>query len=155
MIILGLDPGSTNLGYAIYDTITETILDNGEIVSKQLVFEDKLVNIHNIITSKLMQYKIDVVSFEQPVFMSRGNVGEKLNRALGVVLTLVRLQGANIFSYSPKTIKKDITGSGNADKNEVSDAVAKFFNIKNKFSSNHASDSLACIICYLKDQQLI
>ncbi|GAA6622847.1 crossover junction endodeoxyribonuclease RuvC [Scytonema sp. NUACC26] len=152
MLIFGLDPGVTNIGYSIYSTIDKQVLESSEITAKQHELEDKLVHVYNKFNELIEKYQFKMLSYEQPVFVGRGTTGERINRVLGVILLLCRLNGIQTLSYTAPQLKKKTTGNGKADKHDVESAVAKYFNINNKFSTNHASDSLGAIMCYLLDK---
>lgn len=153
MLIIGIDPGVTNTGYSIYNDSNNVVIESGEIVADAKSIEDKLVQVYNKLSFLLEKYSINIVSYEQPVFLGKGITGEQINRVLGVVLLLFKLNNINdIFSYTAPQIKRKITGNGKADKKEVAVSVSKYFNIDNKFSSTHAADSLGAIMCYLLDK---
>lgn len=152
-IAIGIDPGFVNLGYSIVDLESLKVLTFGEIVSKENIFEDKLLNIFNNLSFLFSNYKPDTLIYERNVFMGKGSNGEKIQKALGVLSLIARQYNCEILYYTPKEIKKSVAKKGDADKEHVARCVSKFFNIENSYSSNHASDSLACIVTFLEKQK--
>jgi len=153
MLILSADIGSTTNAICIYDLISKKIVSYLDFYSKQKLIEDKLINIYSNYFNLFEKYPITTYIYEEPCIIGRGVNGTLIPQAVGVMKLVARQHGATIFSYSPKHVKKVVTGDGNADKNLVALAVSEYFNINNKFSSNHVSDAIAVLMCYLKDNQ--
>jgi crossover junction endodeoxyribonuclease RuvC len=150
-ICLFIDPGIVNLGYSIYDKDEKRILAIGEIVSKQSTTKKKIENIWCKITELVKEHEPNVLVYENPVFTVNHKVGQQLNYVIGILLLISEVHKiSEIYCYSPRDIKKKVTGDGKADKLDISKSVADYFQIDNNFSSNHASDSLAIGLTYLK-----
>jgi crossover junction endodeoxyribonuclease RuvC len=159
MIILAIDPGTTNIGYCIYDATNKNIITTSTIISPQKNFEDKLLNIYNSFKLIIDEYNPQLFIYEKPVFANRGTISSEINQALGIIIALFKLQNNklqnNIHFYSAKQIKKLVTGNGLADKKDVADKVARYFNIENNFATNHSSDSVAVLASYLIERNKV
>lgn len=149
-MILSLDPGLVNIGYSIYDEDNKKILKTGELVNREDSFLKKLKEIYIYFKAYFEKYSINTFVYEKPVFLGRGENGILISYCLAIILLLCSLNETKVFCYTPKKVKKEVTGEGTSDKHQVAKKVSEYFKIENKFSSNHASDSLAVLICYLK-----
>lgn len=149
-MILSIDPGLNNIGYTVYDEINNIIITNSEFSPTNKILKNKLVEIYNFFNILLSLNKITYFIYENPVFLNQGDISQKVNFSLGILLLLAAINNCEIYYYSAKQIKKELTGNGNADKEDIANKCSEYFKIKNKFTSNHASDSLAVLITYLK-----
>lgn len=152
-MILSLDPGLNNIGYTIYDHANQTIIQNSELTIVEKDLYKKLAISYDFFLHLFSKYQFNVLAFEKPTFVNKGCSGQNINFNLGTIISLAATNNCKIYDYSPKQIKKLCTGNGNADKKLVAESVAKYFTIENSFSSNHASDSLAVLLCYLFKNQ--
>lgn len=153
-MILSLDPGLNNIGYSIFDNKNEKIILTSELSIKEKCLYKKLAISYETFLQLFQQYNFKTFLFEKPTFINKGATSQNINFNLGTILSLAAINKCEIQSYAPKQIKKILTGNGNADKNEVAKEVSKYFKIKDSFTSNHSSDSLAVLICFLKSQDV-
>ena len=72
----------------------------------------------------------------------------KLGRAQGVAMAAALYRDIPIFEYTPKKIKKSITGNGNASKNQVAAMLQSLFNIEKLPKHLDATDGLAAAACH-------
>ena len=72
----------------------------------------------------------------------------KLGRAQGVAIAAAMSFGMPVSEYSPKRIKQAITGSGNADKDQVFKMLQHLVNLPDKPKYFDATDALAVAICH-------
>ena len=72
----------------------------------------------------------------------------KLGRAQGVAMAAALYRGIPIFEYSPKKIKKAITGNGNASKEQVAKMLQSLLKIQELPKHLDATDGLAASVCH-------
>ena len=144
--ILGIDPGTTILGYALLDT---TVVDIGVFrLSKMKDHADKLKAIFEKTLQLIETYQPQTLAIEAPFYGKNPQSMLKLGRAQGVVIAAAMYKGLEVFEYSPRKIKQSITGNGNASKEQV---AAMLQNMKlipaNKYPLD-ATDALAVAVCH-------
>ena len=150
-IILGIDPGTTIMGYGIISVQGKEIkLVKVGIVSLQKLssHELKLKKIFEKILYFISKYKPDEVAVEAPFFGKNVQSMLKLGRAQGVAMAAALYKDIPIFEYSPKKIKKAITGNGNASKEQVAAMLQSLLNIENLPKHLDATDGLAAAVCH-------
>ena len=126
-IILGIDPGTTIMGFGIY-------------LKLKLVFERTL--------SLIEEHSPDEIAIEAPFFGKNVQSMLKLGRAQGVAMAAGLSREIPITEYSPKKIKKSITGNGNASKEQVAKMLQNLLAIKNLPKNLDATDGLAAAVCH-------
>ena len=150
-IILGIDPGTTIMGYGL-------ILINGKKMelmqigvlhlSKFNSHELKLKRIFERTLAMIDEYKPDELAVEAPFFGKNVQSMLKLGRAQGVAMAAGLYRDVPIFEYTPKKIKKAITGNGNASKEQVAAMLKSLLSIKEIPKHLDATDGLAAAVCH-------
>lgn len=149
--ILGIDPGTNVLGYAVIEIRQKQVhliqlgtLNMGQLDSPYL----KLKHIFQGVVKIIAQYSPKEMAIEAPFFGKNVQSMLKLGRAQGVAIAAGITNGIDITEYSPKKIKQSITGSGNASKEQVSAMLASILNTKLSDQSLDATDALATAVCH-------
>ncbi|MBG65717.1 MAG: crossover junction endodeoxyribonuclease RuvC [Flavobacteriales bacterium] len=150
-IILGIDPGTTILGYGIIHVQEKEmqLIQMGVIhLSKLSSHELKLKTIFERTLHLIDKYNPDELSVEAPFFGKNVQSMLKLGRAQGVAMSAALYRDIPIFEYAPKKIKMSITGQGNASKEQVASMLQSMLNIKEMPKHLDASDGLAAAVCH-------
>ncbi len=69
------------------------------------------------------QFELDYVSCEKPYYHKNARSAFMLYEQLGVIKLFCQKKNINLVTLSPSTIKKLISGSGNASKNKISQLI--------------------------------
>ena len=150
-IILGIDPGTLHLGYAIIKIVNTKI----EIVCVGTVHLNKLENhqlklakIFERITMLIDEYKPDECAVECPFFGENAQSMLKLGRAQGVAMVAALVKDIPVEEYYPKRVKLSVTGNGNASKQQVAAMLQSTLKMPSKPISLDATDALAVAVCH-------
>ena len=150
-IILGIDPGTTIMGYGLIQIKGKKmeLLQMGVLhLSKLSSHELKLKRIFERTLAMIDEYKPDELAVEAPFFGKNVQSMLKLGRAQGVAMAAGLYRDIPIFEYSPKKIKKSITGNGNASKEQVAAMLKSLLTIKEMPKHLDATDGLAAAVCH-------
>ena len=150
-IILGIDPGTTIMGYGlihIKDKKMELLQMGVLHLVKLSSHELKLKRIFERTLAMIDEYKPDELAVEAPFFGKNVQSMLKLGRAQGVAMASGLYRNIPIFEYSPKKIKKSITGNGNASKEQVAAMLKSLLTIKEMPKHLDATDGLAAAVCH-------
>ena len=150
-IILGIDPGTTIMGYGLIQIKGKKmeLLQMGVLhLSKLSSHELKLKRIFERTLLMIDEHKPDELSVEAPFFGKNVQSMLKLGRAQGVAMAAGLYRNIPIFEYSPKKIKKSITGNGNASKEQVAAMLKSLLTIKEMPKHLDATDGLAAAVCH-------
>ncbi len=153
-IILGIDPGTTVMGYGIIrvqgsksaEMICMGVLD----LKKYTDHYTKLQRIFARTLSLIDEFKPDELAIEAPFFGKNVQSMLKLGRAQGVAISAALYRNLVITEYAPLKIKMAITGSGSASKEQVADMLKRFLKIPDDqmLPQLDATDGLAAAYCH-------
>lgn len=150
-IILGIDPGTTVMGYGLIveEKSNIKLLAMGELLLNKLPnHELKLKKIFETCLHLIDEYHPDELAIEAPFFGKNVQSMLKLGRAQGVAIAAALYREVPITEYSPKKIKMAITGNGNASKEQVAKMLQALLNIKEIPQRLDATDGLAAAVCH-------
>ncbi|HEX5169194.1 MAG TPA: crossover junction endodeoxyribonuclease RuvC [Cyclobacteriaceae bacterium] len=150
-IILGLDPGTSVMGYGliVIRTTKVHVLQFGVIqLSKYDGHELKLKKIFDRVLNLIDEYHPDEVALEAPFYGKNVQSMLKLGRAQGVAMSAALFREIPIVEYAPKKVKQSVTGNGNASKEQVAKMLMTLFNLKGAPKLFDATDALAVAVCH-------
>ncbi len=149
--ILGVDPGTNILGYAIIDAWKDRYIlhELGVVRLNHLNAQnDKLGQIFIKISKIIALHRPSFLAIEAPFYGKNVQSMLKLGRAQGVVIAAGIAKGLEVEEYSPKKIKQSITGNGNASKEQVSALLSHIFKRPLANEPLDATDALAVALCH-------
>ena len=150
-IILGIDPGTTIMGYGLIHIKGKKIslINYGVIhLQKLATHPDKLKRIFDRLDVIIKEYKPDEMAIEAPFFGKNVQSMLKLGRAQGVAIAASLLHNVPFEEYTPRRIKQAITGSGAASKEQVAIMLQKLLLLKEIPKHLDATDGLAVALCH-------
>ncbi len=150
-IILGLDPGTTVMGYGLVCIRGQKLelIQYGVIhLAKYEGHELKLKKIFERVVSLLEEYHPDEVALEAPFYGKNVQSMLKLGRAQGVAMAAALSREIPIVEYAPKKVKQSVTGNGNASKEQVARMLMTLLKIKEVPKLLDATDALAVALCH-------
>src|SRR6478735_8832110 len=150
-IILGLDPGTSIMGYGIIlvQGSKLTLLQFGVIhLSKLESHELRLKKIFDRVLAIIDEFSPDEVALEAPFFGKNVQSMLKLGRAQGVAMSAALYREIPITEYAPKKVKQSVTGNGNASKEQVAKMLMTLLAIKEMPKLLDATDALAVALCH-------
>lgn len=149
--LLGVDPGTNTLGYAILDVKEKklSVPDIGTITLRSyLTHQQKLKLIFERLQNIIGTYQPIEMAIEAPFFGKNVQSMLKLGRAQGVAIAAAMTKGLNIVEYSPKKIKQVVAGNGNATKEQVAAMLEYQLHLKLSENPLDATDALAVAYCH-------
>tara|TARA_A100000164_G_scaffold257744_1_gene229801 strand:+ start:438 stop:1004 length:567 start_codon:yes stop_codon:yes gene_type:complete len=150
-IILGLDPGTSVMGYGLITIQKQEIklLQFGVLhLKKYIGHELKLKKIYDRVNQIIEDFMPDEVALEAPFFGKNVQSMLKLGRAQGVAMAAALSHGIPISEYAPKKVKQSVTGNGNASKEQVAAMIQNLLNFKKTNYLLDATDALAVAFCH-------
>ncbi|MDR1592435.1 MAG: crossover junction endodeoxyribonuclease RuvC [Prevotellaceae bacterium] len=152
-IILGIDPGTTIMGYGLLRVVGNSaeyialgIIDLHTIRDPYLTLQ----KIFKEVMALIERYLPDELAIEAPFFAKNVQSMLKLGRAQGVAITAALTHDIPIAEYAPLKIKMAITGNGRASKEQVADMLFRILNIPagDLPKALDATDGLAAAYCH-------
>lgn len=153
MRVLGVDPGLTRCGLGVVDNLAGRRVRMVAVdVIRTPAGQDlgvRLLGISDAVEGWLDQVAPDVVAVER-VF-SQNNVSTVMGtaQAAGVTVLAAARRGIPVVMHTPSEVKAAVTGSGRADKAQVTAMVQRILRLPEAPRPADAADALALAICHL------
>ncbi|MCB0762906.1 MAG: crossover junction endodeoxyribonuclease RuvC [Flavobacteriales bacterium] len=152
-VILGIDPGTTVMGYGLIEVQGSQVklLAMGVIqLQKYSDHAVKLKVIFDRCSGLIDEFHPDELAIEAPFFGKNVQSMLKLGRAQGVAIAAALSRGMQVNEYAPRKIKQSITGNGNAAKEQVAAMLQSILKIPAADMPRDldATDGLAAALCH-------
>jgi crossover junction endodeoxyribonuclease RuvC len=148
MKILGIDPGSTSMGYAILEEKAGelSILEYGTSLVKSKELSEKLLQITELLESILKKHKPDVAGVEKLFLAKNKKTAFEVAHARGVIMLTLMRAHIQVHEITPNEVKIAVTNYGGSDKQMVAKMVAKILRVPSLAGDDNAADALAVAI---------
>lgn len=152
-VILGIDPGTNLMGYALLTAekrqpvmIALGVIELGKIENHYV----RLRRIFERVSMLAEQYRPDALAIEAPFFGKNVQSMLKLGRAQGVAMAAALSRDIPIAEYAPLSIKQSVTGTGSASKESVAEMLKRTLNIPPDHMPHllDATDALAAALTH-------
>lgn len=157
MKIIGIDPGTARVGWALIEVSGSNIhpLSYGCIttpIGKSP--EARLLTIHKEITKRFVTGKPSHLAIEDLFFATNAKTVIPVAQARGVVLLAAAQQNIPVFSYAPRAVKSAIAGYGMADKSQVTDMVMRILHLDTPPKPDDTADAIAIALTHAYSYKL-
>lgn len=154
-IVLGIDPGTRNLGYGaiVLGSRAPRLLAAGVLRARGADVPARLGTLRRELDHLFERLAPDVIVVEQAFAARNVQSALRIGEGRGVVLCCAAHRGATIVQYAPAAAKKSLVGSGAADKTQVARMVEHLLGRKSKDLPLDASDALALALCHAQRQR--
>lgn len=155
MIFFGIDPSLNACGYCAVSLVENRLIPLifGTITpTKDAEFFDKLEKIYLILHENIQKFKPDYVAIEETFVNSNPKTSLKLGMVRGMCISATINAGINVKNireYEARLIKKTITGSGNADKNQIAYLITKIISNFNPKTDDESDAAAVAVTCYM------
>ncbi len=150
MRILGIDPGSRVCGYGVIDVNGRdmTYVECGILTAPaDRTMEQRLGEIACGLKEVIAELAPTMVAVEDVFVHQNARSGLALAQARGMALAVIGLAGLAVTSYPPASVKKAVSGSGRADKDQIARMVQALIKLKSLPRAD-ATDALAVAITH-------
>jgi crossover junction endodeoxyribonuclease RuvC len=156
--ILGIDPGLNIVGYGLLEAGNGAprLCEAGIIRTKpRNSLPDRLAQVHRGVVEVIDSFRPTVMALEELyTHYQRPRTAILMGHARGVICLAAAEAGIPVLHYSATQIKKILTGSGRAPKQQVQQAIQRELNLAQVPDPPDVADALATALChyYLKDK---
>ncbi|WP_437185947.1 crossover junction endodeoxyribonuclease RuvC [Planctomicrobium sp. SH668] len=151
-IYLGIDPGLNRTGYALLKrSASRPILLEGGVISsnRSQTLAQRVLEIGSGIRELIEEFQPDAVAIEQVFSMVRSPKSALLMaHARGAILFSIASSNLPVVHYSPRQIKKLLTGAGTASKDQVQMAIQRELGMESVLEPNDVADACAIALCH-------
>ena len=148
--ILGLDPGSRVCGYGVIDFVSGELryVECGILTAREdRPVEERLGEIALGLREVVGELAPTCVAIEDVFTHQNPRSALALAQARGMALAVVGLAGLTVASYAPASVKKAVSGSGRADKDQIARMVQALIGLRSLPRAD-ATDALAVAITH-------
>jgi len=120
--ILGVDPGLLHTGWSIIDVAgsTHKYIASGVILPPvKIPLAQRLAFIFNNVSEICEKFQPNECSIEVIFVNKNGKTTLLLGHARAAAITAVAVKNIPVFEYEPNKVKKALTSSGHADKDQI------------------------------------
>jgi len=152
MKILGIDPGSRNLGYCIinFDGKNFSLIEAGLLKMKEKDLQAQMVEMVEGIDLILKTHTVDEVAIEDIFFAYNPKSVIKLAQFRGALCLKILQEVGYFHEYTALQVKKAVTGNGKATKEQVAFMVKRLFGTKKEIKPLDITDAMAIAITHLQ-----
>lgn len=153
MRVLGIDPGLTRCGVGVVDGSVGRPLTMVHVgvfrTPPDLDVARRLHQLEQQVEASILEHRPDVVAVER-VF-SQHNVRTVMGtaQASGIAMVVAARHGIPVQLHTPSEVKAAVTGSGRADKAQVTQMVTRLLRLTTAPTPADAADALALAICHI------
>jgi crossover junction endodeoxyribonuclease RuvC len=154
--ILGIDPGSRITGYGVIECRSERIqhVGSGSIKLPTGDLPGRLSEIYHQITDVICKYEPQIAVVEQVFVSVNPQSALLLGHARGSAIVACAASELEIYEYAARQIKKSITGSGSAAKEQIQYMVQMLLSLK-KMPDPDEADALAGAITHYQHMPIL
>ncbi len=150
MRILGIDPGTSLIGWGIIDSDKKChqAVEYGTCKTKSNILNrDRVKDVFDFFAKLIKKYKPDVIALETLFFFKNAKTVMQVSEIRGVLLLVAATRGIEVLEFTPLQVKQAISGYGRADKDQIGRMVALILNLKAPPKPDDVADALALAIC--------
>jgi crossover junction endodeoxyribonuclease RuvC len=152
MRILGVDPGTINMGYGVIDAQDDktTLVESDAIsVKERSPIGERLSYMYHRLLEIIARHQPDAVAIEQPFMAKNVKAALAVGRAQAIAILAAADKGIPTFEYTPAQVKQRVTNYGASTKEQVQEMVKLQLNLTEVPQPNDAADALAVALCHL------
>lgn len=149
MIVLGIDPGSTRIGYGVvkHERSGLTCLGYGTIENTNKDRSLDLMDTEKELNKIIDKFKPDKAGIEKLFFTKNQKTVMAVSETRGVLLLTLSKKGLPIQEFTPMEVKQMVSSYGRASKDQVYRMVQLLLKIHEPIKPDDAVDALAIAIC--------
>jgi crossover junction endodeoxyribonuclease RuvC len=152
-LILGIDPGLDTTGYGLLDVHNRQvqIREAGVIrTTPDESLESRIEQVYEGVREIIVMFQPAIMAVEQlHSVYEHPQTAILMGHARGVICLAAAQEAISIASYRPTQIKKTLTGSGRATKEQMQRAIQHEFKLKDPPAPADVADALAVALCHL------
>lgn len=149
MIVLGIDPGLANTGYAVVrraGSRMEVVAHGALRTTPSMPTAERLLALHDGLVEVVGAHGPEVACIESFFVHPVSKAAMGMAAARGALLVACAQAGLSVAEYTPTAIKQAVSGNGRAGKDQVRAMVARLTGVETR--TDHAADAIAAAICH-------
>ena len=147
--VIGIDPGSLHMGWGVVDAHGTRLrhVASGTLHAPKLPLAERLWRLAQALEAIVQEQGPTVAAVENVFHAKNSRSALILGQARGAALVSLARAGLAVFEYTPSQIKMATTGSGRAEKGQVSQMVQMILGVREALQPDQG-DALAAAMCH-------
>jgi crossover junction endodeoxyribonuclease RuvC len=157
MRVLGIDPGTLNMGYGVVDEDAGemTMIDYGVLSQpSKIPVEKRLSSLYKKLVEIVARHQPDEVAIEEPFVADNRRSALAVGRAQAIAILAAANKNIPVFRYLPTQVKQQVTDYGGSGKEQVQEMVRLQLGLAERPEPSDAADALAVAICHLHQKHI-
>jgi len=154
--VLGIDPGLRAMGYGVVESSQgkAVYVSSGTITTRPKdSYAQRLRWLHDEVGALIQRYKPQVLVMERPIYCQNVKTALTLGQVGGMAILAAIENDVALVEFTPAEVKQAVAGKGRAAKDQVEKMTRVLLSLSEALPSSHASDALACAICYVHSEK--
>ncbi len=155
MIILGIDPGTTRIGFGLieFDRNNMRCLDYGVIDAGKGagIYKNTVAQVSKIIK----KYRPGAAAIEKLFFFKNQKTIISVSQMRGAILYALEIANLPIYEFTPLQVKQSITNYGRAEKKQIQTMVKMILKLTEDIRPDDAADALAIALCCTTHREIV
>ncbi|WP_011582492.1 MULTISPECIES: crossover junction endodeoxyribonuclease RuvC [Chelativorans] len=153
--IIGIDPGLRRTGWAVIETVGNSLrfIGAGTVRSNDKAdLASRLCQLHDGL-AEILHLHMPQEAAVEATFVNKDAVATlKLGQARGIAMLVPARAGLRVAEYAPNAVKKAVIGVGHGEKRQIH-MMVKVLMPKALFDGDDAADAIAVAICHAHHRQ--
>lgn len=157
MIVVGIDPGITNLGIGVVEQAgKQARMLHAEVVKTTHgeTAPERVGKLYRTVYQVAATYRPQAIAVEEQFFYRQNELAYKVGWAMGAVFLVADQLEIPVYGYGPPKVKQALVGTGQADKHQVAYMVRALLGLKSLPKPTHLADALAIALTHCFYQPL-
>ncbi len=153
MRVLGIDPGTVNMGYGViesHDSDIYPVIFGALHTRERSPIGERLSFLYGKLMEIIDEYKPETVAVEQPFVAKNAKSAFAVGRAQAVAILAAANNQLPCYEYSPREVKQRVSDYGASDKGQIQQMVMLQLGLAQIPEPSDAADALAVALCHLQ-----
>lgn len=156
MIILGIDPGTSRIGWALLQARRKNIkpIDYGCLEISKETQGQRLEIIAKNLNALIKKHKPSIIAVEKIFFFKNAKTVMSISEARGVILLIAQKNHLKCIELTPLEIKQNLVGYGRASKKDIQKTIQCFFSLEIMPKPDDIADALAVALACINKTKI-
>ncbi len=158
IVVLGVDPGTTGMGYAVLggETVeTLAVRTHGVVATpRDGTNAEQLLALARGLDGLIQSHAPRAIAVERLFFNRNARTAMAVGEARGVALLCAARARVPVFEYTPQQVKLAVTGHGGSDKRAVQAMLQLLLHLDRPIRQDDAADAVAVALCHAQSARV-
>ncbi len=152
MRVMGIDPGTLNMGVGVVDSQQGRLsLVHADVLAADRAHPlgKRLAYMYDELDRSMREWAPDEVAIEEPFVAKNVRSAMAVGQAQAVAMVVAEHYGISVSTYAPREVKKAVTDYGGSSKEQVQEMVKVLLDLAQPPEPSDTADALAVAICHI------